>query len=150
MAIDDLASLRSEVPDLFLDRDLPAAWEEDWVFAKIDDPESARLPGETLAPIDDIETWITPPDSAAEFDRAGSIATTASDFGAITAPDFSSSTPFPGAPHSRRVGDYVPPPDCLGFYLPSTTFIRSGGVYTLSSRAFRGSPTSSTGRQGEY
>jgi hypothetical protein len=40
MAIDDLSSLRSELPDLFSDRDLPAVWEEQWIFVRIDDPEA--------------------------------------------------------------------------------------------------------------
>ena len=107
MAIDDLASLRSELPDLFSDRDLPAAWEEDWVFVKIDDPESAHPPAETIAPTDNIETWIGPPDFAAQVNRTGSGSTTAPDFGVITVPDFGSSASFPGAPNSYNLDPQV-------------------------------------------
>ena len=150
MAIDDLASLRSELSDLFSDRDLPATWEEDWVFVKIDDPESAHPPAETIAPTDNIETWITPPDFADQDNRTGSGSTAVLDFGVITVPDFGSIPPpflEPQIPIMLKTLFHlqiVSRSTC-----PSTIFTRYGGVSTLSSKAFRDSPASSIGRQGE-
>src|SRR5262247_1912452 len=120
MAVDDLGSLRNELPDLFSDRDLPAGWEENWVFVKIDDPESAHPPAESdlIAATDNIESWLRPPDSDAQGNRAGSGSTAAPEFGVIAVPDFDSSPSFPGAPNSTHVEHVVPPPDCLAFYLP--------------------------------
>jgi hypothetical protein len=120
MALDDLAALRRELSDLFSDRNLPAAWEEDWAFVKIDDPESAHPPAATelLAPTDNIETWLEPSDFAGQVNRPGDGSTAIPEFGVITVPDFGLSASFPGAPHPYHVGNSVPPPDCLAFYLP--------------------------------
>ena len=105
MAVDDLDALREELPDLFSDRDLPAAWEEDWIFVRYDNPNAGSLPAETVAPPDDFE-------EALERDNAVS-----DEFGRILVPDFGD-TPFPGAAVPYDPGEAVPPPDCLGFYLP--------------------------------
>ena len=37
MAVEDLDALRSELPQLFSDKDLPVNWEEDWVFVPVKD-----------------------------------------------------------------------------------------------------------------
>ena len=59
-----------------------------------------------------------PPDFEAQVNRTGSDSTAVPDFGVITVPDFGSPASFPGAPNSYNVENFVPPPDCLAFYLP--------------------------------
>jgi len=106
MAVDDLDALRAEAPDLFEDTDLPAGWEEDWAFVRVDKPE-ADLAAETLDFADDMDVL--------QSDRPRSSGGWEVDATAV--PDFGAAS-FPGAPARRDSGLYVPPPDCLGFYLP--------------------------------
>jgi len=40
MAIDDLDSLREVIPRLFENQPVPTGWEDDWLFTRVDDPES--------------------------------------------------------------------------------------------------------------
>ena len=84
MAVDDLDSLRSELPELFSDKELPATWEEDWLFVKVDDPESSLPSVESMAPPDNVEAWLNP----SNFDEIINDTAPALDFGEITIPDF--------------------------------------------------------------
>jgi predicted RNA binding protein YcfA (HicA-like mRNA interferase family) len=120
MAVDDLELLHSELPNLFSEKDLPVAWEEDWRFVKVDDPESPLPQLQTVAPTDDIEALFESPDLRAKVhveDEDGAW-TAAVDFGKIMTPSFKSSKRFPGSPVPYDLEDQVPPPDCLGSYLP--------------------------------
>ena len=118
MAVDDLDLLHRELPKLFSEREIPATWEEDWVFVSVDDPESARPPAQTNKPTDNVEDWFVPSSSFAGDRAADTGLMPSHDFGEIIVPDLPGSARFPGAPVSYDVNEYLPPPDCLGFYLP--------------------------------
>ena len=133
MAIDDLDSLHSELPKLFSEREIPATWEEDWVFVSVDDPEATQPPGANIAPTDDVEDWFAPPSSFAQEQRDEGDGTPFRGFGGIIVPDLPGPAQFPGAPVSHDLNEYLPPPDSLGFYLPFHYFYPVWwGVYLVA------------------
>lgn len=52
MAIQDLDSLRDEVPDLFEGWDGPTEWEDEYIFWPIEKPESAKPSEDEILHID--------------------------------------------------------------------------------------------------
>lgn len=123
MAIDDLEVLRSEMPEVFEERPVPSTWEDDWVFVPVDRPEalldelSDRLDDpncgdwqeDVVAPHDGVWHWTT--GSAPVFEGDG----------------------HPGAAVPYDPSMQVPPPDCLGFYLPFHHYYPTWwGIYLLA------------------
>src|SRR6266566_4675697 len=127
MAIDDIDTLRGQIPELFADRSLPPSWEDDWLFVPIDDPE-----GDSRAPDGASDYEGAPPAvTLAEQPQAG----TRIDFSPDSEiPNFEQAAPFPGAPLVHQ-GGAPPPPDALAFYLPFHYFHPTWwGVYLILER----------------
>jgi predicted RNA binding protein YcfA (HicA-like mRNA interferase family) len=127
MAIDDLDTLRGELPEIFDDKPLPPAWEDDWLIVPIDNPESESI-GQRNHP--DYED-----PALSENERF-------TDTLALTdevvfqpefeIPTFGDGLVFPGASQSPRQPYPVPPPDALAFYLPFHYFHpRWWGIYLV-------------------
>ena len=127
MAIDDLAHLRAELPEVFADVPLPAAWEDDWLFIPVDDPEA-----ENAYHTDDVaivDPWLNSADSPDAL--APSIPELPE-----SAADLSLSTTFAGAPHRGGWTSPMPPPDAFAFYLPFHYFYPTWwGVYIILENA---------------
>src|SRR5262245_37613392 len=113
MAIEDLNVFREQLPEAFEDKSLPPGWEEDWIVARIDAPESDAPSGiemsETAVPISpnvvssSSDASGLPPSSF--FEEGGKV------------PDFGEPS-TPGALQQWRPPEGVPPPDAFAFYLP--------------------------------
>jgi hypothetical protein len=43
MAVDDLEVLRSELPEVFSDRHIPDAWDDEWVLVPLENSEAATV-----------------------------------------------------------------------------------------------------------
>jgi len=116
VAIDDLDYLRSHLPALFDDADLPPDWDDDWLVLPIDEPEAtSSMDAEVLGSLTDEPR--TPASNRTEFSPA------LPDFGDLS---------FPGSPTTRPWLGYAPPPDALAFYLPFHYFYPAWwGIYLL-------------------
>lgn len=116
---------------------LPPAWEEEWHFVPIDDPESYRDPGDNKLPDQEWE-WFPEsalPQSVMDRERPWSngIPTLPEDVPAIGGQGDSS---FPGAPHHSGWTSLMPPPDAFAFYLPFHFFYpRAWGIYIVLENA---------------
>ena len=106
MAIDDLGALREQLPRLFEDHNLPEGWGRDWIFI----PTEAT--GNTPEPLFQDEAGLS--DLPTELPQA-----LEPEFPTIVVPDIGGYV-FPGSPSvfDRGGSGRLPPPDCLGFYLP--------------------------------
>ena len=135
MAIDDIGSLRGQLPEVFLDQALPSRWEEEWLFIPIDDPEGD--PGPRASLIDyksDPEEW----SSEDSFESYGSKSPTQVVDLPVSAPDLETNITFGGAPQQGGRSSPVPPPDAFAFYLPFHYFYPTWwGVYIILENAFQ-------------
>jgi hypothetical protein len=57
MAVDDIESLTSELPDVFAPRTLPPGWDDDWIIIPIGAPES-HLPDEEESFVGQLVAWV--------------------------------------------------------------------------------------------
>jgi hypothetical protein len=122
MATDDLAHLRSELPDVFADQRTPAEWEEDWFFVPIIDPEASTA---------DVETEKGGADGATLTDNLSALPQSG-----LVLPDYPpvlAQTPVAaGQPARTDWGRHLPPPDAFAFYLPYHYFYPTWwGVYIV-------------------
>lgn len=123
MAIDDLQVLRYELPELFEDRLVPSTWEEDWVFVPVNRPED---------PSDEMTDRLDDPNLADSQDGAPVSRVGAWEWASSPTPVFEGGG-HPGAVVPRDPSMQVPPPDCLGFYLPFHHYFPTWwGVYLLA------------------
>lgn len=117
MAVDDLTLLNRELPEVFAPVTLPEGWDEDLIFIPIEDADK----------IDD-SLWDEMGEDFAAEARSGGLNVDS------TAPAWPLSPlagPHPGAP-TQPIGQYLPPPDALAFYLPFHYFFPDWwGVYLL-------------------
>ena len=116
MSVEDIETLKEQLPQLFESRNLPAAWEGNLISIPVHDPEAIIHSSEVLdmhgvnnleAEYSDIETlgadWVEPGSSVPDI---------------FTEPVPGLEGKYGGAPISYRDRDRSPPPDCLAFYLP--------------------------------
>ena len=107
-AIDQLGTLKDDIPELFDDAPMEPDWDDDWVVVPVGDPTA--IPAWDPDRIDrnrdeeDPEAWPEPhlPDPSPDDARIVAI------FGGS----------HPGAPTMRNPAHTAPSPDCLAFYLP--------------------------------
>ncbi len=98
MAIDDLETLRQELPEVFESHPLAADWDEEWIIAPIDNPGSALS-----SPLEEIVSVNEPESMLDQWPVAGMPPVTGT---------------FPGSPALWPWTSPYPPPDALAFYLP--------------------------------
>lgn len=126
MAIDDLDTLRHQIPELFDDRPLPSNWEEDWLIIPINDPE---LDSCSRSGVQDYE--VEAGDDLFQHPQVGGIIGFPPN---SELPDFAQRVPSPGALVPAQ-GNQAPPPDALAFYLPFHYFHPVWwGVYLVLER----------------
>ena len=133
MAVDDLASLRSQLPEVFADQTLPSHWEDEWLFIPIDEPEiDATSQSKSIILKDDPEGWFAE-DSLSDH---GSWAVDRLTDLPVSAPDLELSISFGGAPQQSIWESTMPPPDAYAFYLPFHYFYPTWwGVYIILENA---------------
>ncbi|MGH7724245.1 MAG: type II toxin-antitoxin system HicA family toxin [Candidatus Eiseniibacteriota bacterium] len=123
MAIDDLDTLRQQIPEIFADHPLPPGWEDDWLFVPIEDPE-----GQLWEPVNDVMDYESVLSSVA---GAPTQVTSVDFLPDSDLPRFGDGAAFPGAPATHHGGS-TPPPDALAFYLPFHYFHPTWwGVYLV-------------------
>lgn len=121
MAISDLDLLHEDMPDLFRPREVPAGFDEDWAFERVQRPDSSSgLPEWWGAERSDYSDPIAPPRR-----------TTFETYSEVRVPKFGEV--FPGAPVPLDPSTIVPPPDALGFYLPFHSYHPNWwGIYLIA------------------
>jgi predicted RNA binding protein YcfA (HicA-like mRNA interferase family) len=128
MAVDDLSTLRSQLPEAFADVQPPEGWDDDWFMIPIEEPEKGVLNQDTLSQASNagtmgMESEVLDQRSTVS-DRVGL------DLGdSFGVPDFGK---FPGGPSMGKGGGSYPPPDAFAFYLPFHYFYpKWWGVYLV-------------------
>jgi hypothetical protein len=127
MAVDDLGTLRQQLPEVFDDLPVPDRWDDEWLVVPIEEPEegyqdylheSVGVPG--------IEQEAAS-QASADIDARGE------QFGDLgVPPGFGTAGRFPGGPVTRERSQYYPPPDAFAFYLPFHFFYPTWwGVYLV-------------------
>ena len=104
MAIDDLSILRKELPEIFDEKPIPEDWQKDWIIVKVNDPEE-------LISVDLVDDFVARDEN---YKSVLSNNYYGGDY--IWVPIIKDK--FPGAPMILKIGEYLPPPDALAFYLP--------------------------------
>ena len=123
MAVDDLSTLRSQLPEIFSEARIPDGWDDDWFIVPIEQPEQGHLDQRVVLPIPSIELDV--------FDQLSPQADIGGNNldGSFYVPDFGT---FPGGPSKLKGGSYYPPPDAFAFYLPFHYFYpKWWGVYLV-------------------
>lgn len=135
MAIDDIGSLRGQLPVVFLDQTLPSRWEEEWLFIPIEDPEGDSGPNANLIDYkSDPEEWFG--DDGHE--SHGALPPTRIVDLPVLVPDIESKIVFGGAPQQAPWISPMPPPDAFAFYLPFHYFYPTWwGVYIILENALQ-------------
>jgi predicted RNA binding protein YcfA (HicA-like mRNA interferase family) len=128
MAVDDLDTLRQQLPEVFDDLRVPDAWDDEWFIVPIEEPDEGyrddeaagnRVPSIEQDATDQPLLNISAPERDFFYrDDRGDI------------PDFAIDRRFPGRP--TRGGQYYPPPDAFAFYLPFHYFYpKWWGIYLV-------------------
>lgn len=123
MAIDDLGVLRHELSEVFEERPLPNRWEDDWVFVPVNRPEAL---------LDELSDALDDPRRGDQQDSA--LVPRRGVWQQIlgSAPVFEGDG-HPGVTAPFDPSMQVPPPDCLGFYLPFHHYYPTWwGIYLLA------------------
>lgn len=109
MSIGDLEKLRDNLPQLFIDWEVPQSWGDELAFFPVDTADPT-VPS-------DIDGFLTPlaSDTVSLTPVSASVATT--EFVAAGL-ELSDDNLFGGAPRPVHGGPIPPPPDALAFYLP--------------------------------
>ena len=123
MAVDDINTLRTQIPEVFSDIPVPNDWDDDWHIVPIDSPEQIPLGEELDARSQNIEF------EAVDQPMSDNVANPPVLTGSGNLPDLGA---FPGGPSQGKAGGFYPPPEAFAFYLPFHYFYPTWwGVYLI-------------------
>ena len=128
MAVEDLNTLRQQLPEVFEDMNVPDSWDDEWFIVPVEEPESGFYESDQVgiaqSSIEDI---------LSEAPSTDDVSTKILEWGPDNdLPDFGGSEAFPGGPLRKRDRDFYPPPDAFAFYLPFHFFYpRWWGIYLV-------------------
>src|ERR1043166_6114678 len=133
MAVEDLNTLRQQLPEVFEDLTVPDTWDDEWIIVPEENPEAGLyeqgVDARREPSIEDLLTGAPSTEALTEIPDWGPD----SDL-----PDFGGVEAFPGRLVRKRDRDCYPRPDAFAFYLPFHFFYpRWWGIYLVLEPALQ-------------
>lgn len=133
MAVEDLNTLRQQLPEVFEDMTVPDSWDDEWIIVPVEEPEAGLYEhdqvGSREPSIEDLLTGAPSTEASTKILEWGPD---------NDLPDFGGLEAFPGGPLRKRDREFYPPPDAFAFYLPFHFFYPTWwGIYLVLEPALQ-------------